>query len=255
MARDSVGDDAELARVAAALGVTKVAKKAPAKKVAAKRAPAKKTAAKKVAPAKKSPAKKAPAKRTRKQAAKAAAVADPEIPNEVAGEIAVAEPPEIVQGFHELEDPAREAYDLWVQGVPWEEIALRTGYASARSASATVAMWLQRGAIHDGVQAARARAAQALSVTERVKSAFWDQAMAGDKDAASVVLAANRDFFKMAGLEAGVLTINSKRTLIISDNGEGGMAGELRQAALQVEEERRHAEESLQVTSTDDDVR
>lgn len=218
MAGDSVGDDAELAAVRAALGITRVSKKAPAKKAAPRKATPRKATPRK-APAKLT--RKAPGK---KAAAKKAAAADPEIPNEVAGEVAVAEPAEIVPALHELEDPARDAHDLWIQGMAWEEIALRTGYAGAQQASAAVALWLQRGAIADGVQAARARAAQALEVTQRVKSAFWDQAMMGDKDAANIVLKANADFYRMAGLEAGALTVNSKRTIVISDNS-GDTAG------------------------------
>lgn len=271
MAGDSVGDDAELAAVRAALGITRVAKKAPAKKVAKKVA---KKAVKKAQPSK-SVAKKAPAAatrkaavkrapavrkdRVRKAAAKKAAAADPTVPSEVAGEVVVPEPAEIIPALHELEDPARDAHDLWIQGMAWEEIALRTGYAGAQQASAAVAVWLQRGAIADGMMAARVRATQALEVTQRLKNAFWDQAMMGDKDAANIVLKANADFYRMAGLEAGALTVNSKRTIVISDNGGGapgeGFAAQLRQAALDADEARRHANAEVQVTDTADDVR
>jgi len=237
-------DDEALARVAAALGVRPVAKKTPAAKAPAKKI-AKKAQSRK-RPAKKIPAKKAAKKSTaataeRKRAVRKRAAAAPDVPDEVAEIQPPPEPAELM--VLDLEAPAARAHALFVQGVPWPEIALRTGYASEQSASTAVAIYLQRGAIAADLETSKTRASIALETTTLVKSAFFDRAMLGDKDAAMIVLRANEDYYKMAGLEKTDLTVNSRQTIVIT--GGPDMAHQLQEAAERIDEQRRRAEDAV----------
>lgn len=263
MAREE-SDDEALARVAAALGVRQVpAQKAakPARKAVAKKA-VKKTQPRKTA-AKKAPAKKAAVKAVKKPAAKparkprtkprsvkaaiqAAALVSPAVPDEVAGVLVPVDPAHVVELVDERQEMALRAHDLYLAGRPWEEIAEEVGYPSVATASAAVALWLQRGAIASGVETSKARAAVALARTERMIAAYWDKAASGDLDAAKFVLKANEDFYRMAGLEKADLTVNSRQTIVIG--GGSDMADQLRRAALEEDESRRLAEEADEVT-------
>lgn len=236
MASDEELDDAAaLARVREALGVRPIeAKKTTATKVRRNPAP-RKAAAKK--PAKKAPPKK-PARNSREIDA---TVVPPEIA-EPPGTLA--EPAEVAV-YEDLDSPALRASRLRIQGMGWEEIAQRTGYQSGDTVAAAVALYLQRSALGRGADTAKAHAMIAVEVDESIKNAFFDRAMQGDKDAAMVVLTANRDYFKHSGLERADFTINSKQTLIIG--GGADMAEQLKAAVLEREARQRAEAEELEI--------
>lgn len=157
--------------------------------------------------------------------------------------------PEIV--VPEVEDRAYKAHMLRLQGNSWEVVADRADYASGSGAAAAVQTWLQRGALADGLEIAAQRARMALERTEQTIAAFWDKMVAGDADAAKIVLKANADYFRMAGLERALTTITSKQTIVIS--GGPDMAAQLQAAAEQADEERRRAQDDGVVTVVGED--
>lgn len=242
---DPVSDEEAEARVRAALGIREIDPNDPPEAVVA---PAKKAAPRKK-PAKKVAAKKAPAKRARKAVAPPPEP-EPEPPAEPGMDLAVIEAQ--AADIAELEHPAFKAWEMKQQGLTWEEIADRSDtYRSAATAAAGVLLWLQNGALAAGREVAESRAQLSLDRVERVISAAWDKAMGGDKDMLAIVLKANADFYRMAGLERAPVKVSSKQTIVIGGGPE--MAAELRAAAEEQDRQRIAAEREGVFTDVGDD--
>lgn len=100
-------------------------------------------------------------------------------------------PPEVVEIVEDAPEPEpevfypqSEAHRLSLRGLPWREIAQRTGYPDAASAFAAVQRWRQAGAAQRAASEQRAAFEEQMERYGTLLDAWWDDAVTAKKPAA-----------------------------------------------------------------------
>jgi len=122
-------------------------------------------------------------------------------------------------------DPAYELWKLRQRGVPWNEAASQTGYASVGLARTALAAFMQAARL-EREAAQRAEALQ-LSIDryERVIEAYWTDAIINHKpEAAATILRAMAQSDRVQRLDSEEMTVVAPRTIVVSPDPEAYVA-------------------------------
>lgn len=114
---------------------------------------------------------------------------------------------------------AAAAYKLRQQGLPWEEIRDKTGYASISTVATEVKRMLQKASLELDKSARGEILALELARLDALQSAAWDNAMAGDIKSIDASLRIINARMKLLGLDVETVQTTSN-TIIINDTKE-----------------------------------
>jgi len=113
-------------------------------------------------------------------------------------------------------DPAYEAHMLRVSGLPWDEVAGATGYATPGAAARAVSSYLSKAAANQSSQHLQEALQTQVDRYEKVLSSWWTLGTTGkDEKAAGVVLRALERLDRLLKL-TDADTVVTRETLVIS---------------------------------------
>lgn len=98
-------------------------------------------------------------------------------------------------------DKRRKAIALRLAGLPWDEIADQTGYATAGAACTAVTEALKKNQRELGAAAEELRDAEVARL-DRLMAAHWPKALKGDPRSSDIVLKCVAQRSKLLGVEA-----------------------------------------------------
>ena len=118
-------------------------------------------------------------------------------------------------------DPAHEAHKLRITGMPWREVAHKTGYPTADAAAGAVARYLQKAA--GNMTAEQQHHALTLQIDryEAILNNWWEAGAGAGRDdsAATIVLRTMAQLDKIQRLGEPDVVV-SKETIVISADPE-----------------------------------
>jgi hypothetical protein len=124
-------------------------------------------------------------------------------------------------GFVEVVDPAHEAFQLRMTGLPWREVAVRTGYRTEANATMAVRRYLARGAADRHVDERAEDYRLAIERHEAVLAAWWDKANVDlNPKAAIIVLRCLNQLNVLQRLTEPEVSVKSEQTIVIAGSPE-----------------------------------
>jgi len=98
-------------------------------------------------------------------------------------------------------DPRYEAHRLRLTGMPWKQVAARTGYMNETTCMLAVKGYLQSAALTLSNQQKAEALATEIARLDELQSAWWQSALLQDEKAANVVLKIIAQRSRLLGLE------------------------------------------------------
>jgi hypothetical protein len=124
----------------------------------------------------------------------------------------------------EVFDPAREAHRLRVEGLPWSDIAISTGYSSAAVCQMAVTAYLQKAAVRRTPEQQQAALQLELDRLDALQRGCWPAATQGEVKSAQLALKIIVERAKLLGL--GEISEDTQaQTIVIGGDSEQYIAG------------------------------
>ena len=115
-------------------------------------------------------------------------------------------------------DPPYEAYKLRLTGLPWTEVAHRTGYASDATVVRAVSIYLQKAALRVSQEHQQEALQMSIGRYEAVLAEWWELGTTGhDEKAAAIVLRTLERLDRVQRLTEGDAQITTETIVISGD--------------------------------------
>jgi hypothetical protein len=121
-------------------------------------------------------------------------------------------------------DPANEAHRLRVDGVPWSDIAVSTGYSSAAVCQMAVTAYLQKAAVRRTPEQQQAALQLELDRLDALQRGCWLAATNGDVKSAHLALKIITERARLLGLDR-IPEGGQSTTIVIGGTTEEYIAG------------------------------
>jgi hypothetical protein len=121
-------------------------------------------------------------------------------------------------------DPADEAHRLRIDGIPWSDIAISTGYASAAVCQMAVTAFLQKAAVRRTPEQQHAALQLEVDRLDTLQRGCWQAATTGEVKSAQLALKIIVERAKLLGLDR-VPEDAQPQTIVIAGSEEEYIAG------------------------------